>query len=142
MKSIQSSRLLKFALRADAAVSSAVAALQLLLVGLLAEALQLPRALLADSGGFLVAYAILLLWLAGRAQLNAAWIVLIIVGNMAWAFACVALWFSHAVSPSLLGTAFLLLQTVVVLAFAVLEFKGLRTSPPAAPRFSSARSVS
>ena len=64
MTSIHPSRLLVLALRADALLSGSVAALQLLLTGWLAHRLQLPHALLVESGVFLVAYANLLLWLA------------------------------------------------------------------------------
>jgi hypothetical protein len=142
MNPIRPSRFLKLALRADALASGAVAALQLLLAGVLAETLQLPRALLVESGAFLVAYAILLLWLTGRAQLHAAWIGLIIGGNVAWALACMALWLSGLVSPSLAGAGFLLLQALTVLALALLELQGLQRSRPAEPRLASAGGVS
>ena len=91
MRSIHPSRFLIVALRADALVSAAVAALQLLFTAWLAESLQLPSALLVQTGVFLIAYANLLLWLASRARLARAWIGLVIVGNIGWALACLAL---------------------------------------------------
>ena len=141
MNSIQPSRFLKLTLRADALASGAVAALQLALASMLGELLQLPRALLVESGAFLVAYVIFLLWLAGRAQLHAGWIGLVIGGNVAWAFGCMALWGASVVSPSRIGLGFLLLHTITVLAFAFLEFKGLRMSRPAGAQLAHASSV-
>jgi hypothetical protein len=138
MTSIHPSRLLTFALRADAALSGSVATLQLLLTGWLADRLQLPHALLVQTGVFLVAYANLLLWLASRSQLAAAWIGMIIVGNLAWALACLGLWVSGAVSPSALGAGFLLVHAAAVLAFAGLEFRGLRRSARAASKANTA----
>jgi hypothetical protein len=64
LQTIQPNGFLRGALLADAAVSGAVALLQLALTGLLVELLHLPSPLLVGTGAFLVAYVALLLVLA------------------------------------------------------------------------------
>ena len=132
MKSVQPAPFLKFAFIADAAVSGAVGVLQLLLPRALADWLLLPNALLLGTGVFLAAYAALLLVFARSKSLWRALVQFVIIGNVGWAIACLALLTSGAVAPSALGSAFLAVQVVAVLAFAGLEFAGLKRSEAAA----------
>lgn len=133
MKSVQPAPLLKFAFLADAAVSGAVAALQLLLPRALADWLLLPNALLLGTGAFLAAYAALLLVFARSKSVWRALVHIVIAGNVGWAVACLGLLTASAVKPSALGVAFLLVQIVAVLAFAGLELAGLKRSEATAP---------
>ena len=142
MTSIHPSRLLTFALRVDAVVSAGFAVLQLLSAGWLAEALRLPQSLLVESGLFLIAYANLLFWLASRSRLGEGWVAAVVLGNVAWACACVALALGAGVTPRALGTGFLGLHAAAVLALAAFEWKGLRLSPRADPAGAMARSPS
>ena len=128
MQVIHPSPLLKRALLADAAVSGATAALQLLGAEALAAALQLPQALLWETGLFLVAYAALLVVLARSAGVWAALIGLVVAGNLGWAVACGALLATGTPGPNALGTGFVLVQVAAVLVFAGWEFKGLKAS--------------
>ncbi len=131
MKHVHPSRLLKAALAADAVVSAAVALLQIVAAGALAEWLALPRGLLFETGLFLVGYTLLLVVLARSARVPAWLVGFIVVGNVGWAIGCVALPAAGWVTPNAAGMAYLALQAVAVLAFAVLEFAGLRVSAPA-----------
>ena len=116
MNTIQPSRLLRGALLADALVSAGAAALQLLPAGAFAELTGLPRPLLAATGAFLLAYVALLL---------------VVIGNAGWALGCTALAIRWALPAP--GTAWLLVQAVAVMAFALLQWRGLAASPAAAP---------
>ncbi len=128
MKTIQPARFLKLALYADAAASLGLGVLQLLLPGLLAEHLLLPTALLTGTGLFLLGYAVVVVILASARQVWTAAIQFIVIGNVGWAIASIALFASAAVAPSALGVAFLVAQAGAVLVFAWLEFTGLRES--------------
>ena len=130
MQSILPSRLLKTMLLADAVVSGAVALLQLSAAGWLASFLELPRALLVETGVFLVAYVALLLVLASRAQVWSGLVWLVVLGNLGWAVGCIALLASNAMSPNALGALFLVLHALTVVLFANFEFVGLKASLP------------
>jgi hypothetical protein len=131
MKTVHPSPLLKFALLADAVISGAMGVLQLSAAAALAALLDLPQALLLSTGEFLVIYALLLVGMATRAGLWPALVMLVVVGNALWGLACVALLLTGALSPNPLGTGFVLLQAAAVGVFAVLEWRGLRSSAPA-----------
>ena len=131
MKAVYPSRFLKFALIADAAVSGAVAALQLAAPDGLSQFLLLPRSLLIETGIFLVAYTVLLVVLARSSVVWTALIGLVVIGNASWAAGCVAALVSGLLLPNMFGTAFVMVQAVAVLVFAVLEFRGLNASTPA-----------
>ncbi|MBC8086532.1 MAG: hypothetical protein H7Z40_04660 [Phycisphaerae bacterium] len=139
MLMVQSSSLLKKALAADAVVSGGVALLQVVASASLSGLLMLPQALLFESGLFLVAYTLVLVTLARSARVASAIVMLIVVGNIGWAVACVALVAGNVVTPSTLGLAFLTVQVVSVLAFAGLEWAGLRGSTVVASATDTAR---
>lgn len=130
MQVIHPSRLLKFALLADAAGSGTLAVLQLSLVDRLSNELALPHALLWESGLFLVAYVALLIGLARSSRVWSALISVVVLGNVGWAVACVGLLFSGLIAPNALGEGYLLFQALAVLGFAGLELKGLMASVP------------
>jgi hypothetical protein len=130
MKLVHSSRMLKTALTVDAVAGAGTAALQLLLPGLLAEQLGLPRGLLLETGLFLIGFVALLSFLARSERVPAALVRTIVIGNIAWSAGCVLLWAAGLVTPTPLGIAFLLLQAAVVLTLAGWEAAGLRASRP------------
>ena len=138
MKTVHPSQLLKLALTVDALVSGAVAVLQLTAAGWLSELLLIPRMLLVETGVFLVAYALILVVLARSPKLWSALVGLVIVGNLGWAAGCALLLASGVLAPSGLGVAFVALHIVAVVAFAGLEYMGLKASAPAS-RISPAR---
>lgn len=132
-KTVTPSPRLKFALTLDAAVSAASAAVQLAAADGLSQALALPRALLVDTGLFFVAYVVLLVLMARSHRLWGALVMLVIVGNAGWALACAALVVAGVLAPNGLGLAYVALQAVAVLVFAVLQFRGLAASRPVTP---------
>lgn len=119
---------LRRALQADAIFSGAGAAMFSLGAGVLAPLCNLPEALLRESGLFLVAYAAFVGWLGLRETLPRMLVGLVVVGNAAWTLASIALLFSGAVTPNLLGEALVASQAIVVGVLAELQFIGLRRS--------------
>jgi hypothetical protein len=125
---IQPSSFLRRALLADA-VFSGVAALALTFgAGAFAVLLNLPQMLLLESGLFLIAYAAFVGWLGSRQSMLKALVWIVIVGNAAWTLGSIALLFSGAVSPNLLGQIFIVAQAIATGVFAELQYIGLRKS--------------
>jgi hypothetical protein len=128
---INPSLLLRRAIQADAIFSGASAVLLTLGAGELAPLLNLPEALLSETGLFLIAYTALVGWLGTRQAMPRALVVIVIAGNAAWAVASIALLFSGTVTPNLLGEAFVVIQAIVVGALGELQYVGLRRSSDA-----------
>jgi hypothetical protein len=125
---IHPSLFLRRAILADAIFSGASAVLLTFGAGELAPLLNLPEALLRETGLFLIAYAALVGWLGTRTAMPKPLVAIVIVGNASWTIASIALLFTGAVTPNLLGELFVSLQAMVVGALAELQFIGLRRS--------------
>jgi hypothetical protein len=125
---IHPSVFLRRAILADAIFSGVSALLLTFGAGALAPLLNLPEALLYETGLFLIAYAALVGWLGTRQSMPKALVVMVIAGNAAWTLASIALLFSGAVTPNLLGEAFVAIQAIAVGALAELQYIGLRRS--------------
>jgi hypothetical protein len=125
---INPSVFLRRALLGDAIFSGASAVLLTFGAGALAPWLNLPEALLRETGLFLIGYAALVGWLGTRQAMPKALVIVVIAGNAAWTLASIALLFSGAVTPNLLGEAFIAAQAIVVGALAELQYIGLRRS--------------
>jgi uncharacterized membrane protein len=110
---------------ADAAVSAVVGAAMAAAAGPLATLIGLPERLLAAAGLALLPYAAFLAWLATRRSVPrvAAWLPVPI--NVVWAIDCVAVVATQP-DPGAALIAFIAVQVVTVLAFAELEFIGVR----------------
>jgi hypothetical protein len=128
---INPSSFLSRALLADAVFSGVAAVALTLGAGVLAPFLNLPEALLRESGLFLIAYTALVGWLGTRQSVLKALVLLVIVGNAAWTLGSIALLFSGAVSPNLLGILFVVAQAIATGLFAELQYIGLRKSDSA-----------
>ncbi|MGJ4893068.1 hypothetical protein ACQR1Y_33115 [Bradyrhizobium sp. HKCCYLRH3099] len=125
---ITSSTLLRRALIADA-VFSGVAGLALTFdASPLAALMQLPEALLRETGLFLIVYAGFVGWLGTRATVAKPLVMLVIAGNAAWTVGSIALLFSGLVTPNVLGEIFIAAQAVGTGVFAELQYMGLRRS--------------
>jgi hypothetical protein len=125
---IHPSLFLRRALLADA-IFSGVSAVGLTLgAGMLASLLNLPEALLRETGLFLIAYAIFVGWLGTRASLAKALVLIVVAGNAAWTLASIWLLFSGTVSPNLLGEIVVVAQAIATGIFAELQYIGLRKS--------------
>ena len=125
---INPSPFLRRAILADAVFSGASALLLTFGAGALAPWLSLPEALLRETGLFLIAYAALVGWLGARQSMPKALVMIVIAGNAAWTIASIALLFSGAVTPNLLGEAAIAIQAIAVGTFAELQYIGLRRS--------------
>lgn len=125
---ITSSSLLRRALLADALFSGVAALVLTAGASPLAPLLQLPEALLRETGLFLIAYTMLVGWLASRAVAPKPLILLVIAGNAAWTVGSFALLFSGLIAPNVLGEIFVAAQAMATGVFAELQYMGLRRS--------------
>ena len=125
---IHPSLFLRRALQLDAIVTGAMALLLVFGDSALAPIFNLPEALLRDTGLFLIAYTAVVGWLATRPAMPKLLVLAVIAGNAAWTVVSIALLFSGAVTPNLLGEAFVAIQAIATGAFAELQFIGLRRS--------------
>jgi hypothetical protein len=125
---ILSSLFLRRALLADAVFSGVSAAVMTLDAGALAPFLNLPEALLRETGLFLIAYAALVGWLWSRLSVPRLLVMIVVAGNAAWTLASIALLFSGAVSPNLLGEIVVVAQAIATGVLAELQYIGLRRS--------------
>jgi uncharacterized protein YjeT (DUF2065 family) len=125
---IHSSSFLRRALLADAIFSGIGALVMTLDANLFASLLQLPEALLRETGLFLIAYTALVGWLATRLSVPKALIMLVVTGNALWTLASFALLFSGAVNPNVFGEIAIVAQAIATGVFAELQYMGLRRS--------------
>jgi len=125
---IHPSQFLRRALLADAVFSGIAAVVLTLDASALAPLLDLPEALLRETGLFLIAYTALVGWLGTRQTMPKVLVAIVIAGNIAWTVASIALLFSGAVTPNLLGEAFVVAQAIATGVFAELQYIGLRRS--------------
>jgi hypothetical protein len=138
MSILASPRFLPRVMTADALSCAATGALQVGLTDMLARLTGLPASLLIGTGVFLLAYAVLAAWMAARAVPPRRLVGLVIVGNLAWALGGVALLASDLVAHTMLGTAWVLVQAVVVVVLAELQWMGLRATRTARGRMAVA----
>jgi len=117
---------LRKALLADALVSGATGVLMALAAGVLEPILQVPASLLRIAGLALLPYAAFVAMLGRGERLSRGAVWAVIAGNVIWAVDCVALLFTGWIDPNVLGVAFILIQALVVAAFAELQVVGLR----------------
>ena len=122
------SRFLRTVLLADAVATGATGLLMALGARALADILDLPVSLLFVAGLVLLPYAALVAYLANRERLQPSAVWALIGCNVLWGVDCAAVAFSGWVSPSALGYAFIFAQVLVVVAFAELQYVGLRRS--------------
>ena len=129
-KPLQPTPFLRHVLLADAGISATVGALMAAGAGPLQRLTGLPATLLIPAGLALLPYAAYLVWAATRRTLPRAAVWVPIVLNAIWAVDCAIVAFGGAYAPSAQGMAFLAVQAATVLAFAELEFIGLRRAQP------------
>lgn len=126
MSVMSSPNFLRNVLRLDALSCLACGLLQLAFPGQMARLLNLPAPLLAYTGEFLLVYAAVVGFISTRSPLPRPLVWALVMGNLGWAAACAGLLFSGQVAPSLLGTAYVVLQALTVAVLAELQFFGLR----------------
>ena len=133
MSTVTSPSFLHRVLVLDAALC-AIAGLALLAgAGLVAGLLGLPAGLLRGAGLALLPVAAFIVWLARQPTPSRLGIKALVGLNLAWVAASLLLLASGWVSPTMLGTGFVLAQAAMVAVFAGLEAKALREAVRPAP---------
>src|SRR5215470_13034435 len=116
---------LRRALLVDAAASGLTGALMLAGANTLAPMLGLPTALLQGAGLVLVPYVAFVAVVAGRAHISTPAVWTVIACNAAWTLASIALLVDF-VTPTALGTVFVIGQALAVAALGGLQYVALR----------------
>jgi hypothetical protein len=119
-------RLLRFALRLDAAASGALGLLAVGAATPLYGLLGPTTGMLRGTGAFLVVYALVLVLVAARPTIPrpAAWAV--VIGNCAWVLGSIGAVVAGRDTFTTLGVAMVLAQAAAVAVFADLQWLGLR----------------
>ena len=125
---INPSLLLRRAIVGDAVITGAMAVLLVAAAGILSPMLNLPEALLRETGIFLIVYAALVGFLGSRALMPKLAVCLVMGANALWAVDSIALLFTGWVQPNMLGQAFVVAQAAAVAVIAELQFIGLKRS--------------
>lgn len=128
MNRIDVSPLLRFGLRLDAAASAATGLALAAVPATLSSLFGLAEDLLLGSGLFCVGYAALISYMSTRRRLPAAGVWTVVIGNLGWAAGCLELAFTAGSRTSPMGAGFLIVQALAVVAFAEIQFLGLRQS--------------
>lgn len=124
---MQLSKFLRTVLKLDAAACLAMAALVLPSAGTLQGPMGINSSALAGSAASLIPIGLFILWLGTRREAPSGLVWLVIAGNLGWAAASLA---ASAQLPGVtaLGQALVAGQGIAVLALAVAEWAGLRSS--------------
>lgn len=126
-----SSRQLRNALLADAGMSGAAGLLMALAAGPLSGLLEVPAPLLMWAGIICIASAALMAYAGTREPVPVGLAWLIVIGNVGWVAASLAL-VAGVIRPNALGVAFILAQAAAVALVTKLEHDGVRRRSPAA----------
>ncbi len=128
MHAPRSSSFLRLALSVDAVVSGTTGLAMWALAAPLEALLGVPATLLRYAGISLLPFVAVVAYLATRDSVprSAVWVV--IACNVLWAVDSVLLLFTGWVEPTLLGSAFILGQALIVAAFAEMQYVGLQRS--------------
>ena len=123
---MQFSSFLRTVLKIDAASCLAMAVLLVPAAGSLRTPLGIDPLILQGAGLVLFPLGLFILWLGTRRAASAALVWLVIVGNIGWTLSSFA---AASAMPgiTLLGQAIVLLQAIMVLVLAYLEWHGLRS---------------
>lgn len=114
------------ALQADAVASAATGLLLVAGAGLLTDWLGLPVALMRFAGLSLLPFAAIVLFVGLRQTPPRIAVLAIIAYNAMWTFDSFVLLVSGFVTPTLLGSAFIVMQAVTVGALAMLQWIGVK----------------
>ena len=124
---MQLSNFLRTVLKLDAASCLAMAAIVIPMAGMLQEPLGIEAGALSAAAASLILIGLFVLWLGTRREASAALVAIVVLGNIGWAVA------SFAAAGSLpgitvLGQAVVAGQGLAVLALAIAEWAGLKSS--------------
>ena len=128
MSSFVPSKFLRIALGADALSSAGLGFACATGAAPLSNLLGLPEPLLRYAGLALLPWAAVVGFLATRETLRPVFVWAVVALNVLWAIDSFGLLFSSQVQPTGLGTAFIVVQAVAVLALAECQMIALRRS--------------
>lgn len=117
--------LLRLTMRADAAISGLVGAAGIPLAGWLSAQSGTTKAFENGMAAFLIAYGVVVFGLAALPSVRRAGMV-VIVGNLLFTVAAVALVLAHVFPLTATGVATTLASGVYTLVFAELQYRGWR----------------
>ena len=123
--------LLRLALQVDALITGVNGAAYLLLAGPLHDLLGLSTTLLRAEGAFLLVFAAGVALLSTRPSIPRLAVLGVILINVDWALHGVVAAAADWGDPSTAGAVWLVLQAIVVGAFAALQYAGLRRAATA-----------
>jgi len=124
---MQLSPFLRTVLKLDAASCLSMAASLVLGAAIFEPYLGLPKALLTAAGIALVPIGVFMFWLGVQERGSAVLVQLVVIGNIGWALASLAL-FELIPEMTLLGAVVVAAQALAVILFALLEWRGLQGS--------------
>jgi len=124
--------LLRLALRVDAAVSGAMGLGFAATATALDGVLGVPAGWLLGLGVIILAWAGTLTWLASRSRIRVGAASAVIALNLAWVADSVLVLLADWFPLTGVGTAFVVAQAIAVVAFAEVQYVGLRRSRAAA----------
>lgn len=119
-------RALRACFKIDALASGLLGVLLAAASTLLADRLGLPVVLLVPAGLFLASFAVWVWYVAVRPTPARAGVRAVVVVNVLWVMASVVFVAAGWLSPTTLGTAFVLLQAAAVAIFAGMQYAALR----------------
>ena len=127
---MQLSNFLRTVLKLDAASCLAMAVIVLPFAAGLEAPFGIDAAILQGAAASLIPIGLFILWLGTRREVAAGLIVLVIIGNLGWTAASLAL-SAGLPGMTMLGQLAVTAQAIAVLALALAEWAGLRSSQKA-----------
>ncbi len=124
---MQLSNFLRTVLKLDAASCLAMAAIVIPMAGMLQEPLGIEAGALSAAAATLIPIGLFILWLGTRREAPAALVAVVILGNIGWAIASFAA-AGSVPAITFLGQAVVAGQGLAVLALAIAEWAGLKSS--------------
>ena len=124
---MQLSNFLRTVLKLDAASCLAMAAIVIPMAGMLQEPLGIEPGALSAAAATLIPIGLFVLWLGTRREAPATLVAIVILGNIGWAIASFAA-AGSVPAITFLGQAVVAGQGLAVLALAIAEWAGLKSS--------------
>ena len=124
---MQLSNFLRTVLKLDAASCLAMAAIVIPMAGMLQEPLGIDAAALIAAAASLIPIGLFILWLGTRREAPAALVTIVVLGNIGWAVVSFAT-AGSVPAITFLGQAVVVGQGLAVLALAIAEWAGLKSS--------------
>jgi hypothetical protein len=129
----QSSIVLRRWLLADAAISGAAGLMMLIGAGALDHLLGIPAALLRVAGIALLPFSGMVWYLSRQEAISRPIVLTVVALNAGWVAGSFLLLVSGWIAPTSVGVAFVILQALVVAAFAEFQYTALRRTALGVP---------